>query len=470
MDRPALQRLLDDVRAGKIDVVVVYKVDRLTRSLADFAKIVEVFDAQGVSFVSVTQAFNTTSSMGRLTLNVLLSFAQFEREVTGERIRDKIAASKAKGMWMGGRPPLGYDARDQKLVVNEEEAATVRHIFERYLELGSVTTLTIELRDSGVRSKRWTNRRGELAGGVIFMRGALYHLLSNPIYCGAIRHRERIYEGAHTRIIDQGLWDRVQAMLAVNGNETPDSERAAALPMLQGRLFDDRGNRMGPLHTQRRGRRYRYYVSAALKPASAMTPGSLPRIAVGVLDDFLSTRLEPALADGWRPDLPPTQRVNEAIDHVSVGAERIVARLKLATVRAAPRIDGATCERIDVGFEVAFAIRLKYRQGALVLAAPGQPPSAPKIDRALVRGLCLAKIWAERLASGADASIKELARAEGLCDHYAARLMPLAFLAPDLAQQILEGRQPDALSLGALTKKPLPMAWEEQRRLFAELA
>ncbi len=189
MDRPALQRLLDDVRAGKIDVVVVYKVDRLTRSLADFAKIVEVFDAQGVSFVSVTQAFNTTSSMGRLTLNVLLSFAQFEREVTGERIRDKIAASKKKGMWMGGQPSLGYDVKDRKLVVNEAEAATVRSIFRRYLELGTVRALRDDLAVAGVVSKRRTAADGSPYGGQKFSRGALYLMLKNRIYRGEIVHK-----------------------------------------------------------------------------------------------------------------------------------------------------------------------------------------------------------------------------------------------------------------------------------------
>ena len=216
MDRPALQRLLSDIAEGKVDVVVVYKIDRLTRSLLDFAKIVEVFDAKGVSFVSITQQFNTTTSMGRLTLNVLLSFAQFEREVTGERIRDKIAASKKKGMWMGGLPPLGYDVKDRKLVVNEEEARTVLHIFRRYVELKSVRALKTELEEAGIRSKRRIYADGTPYGGQKLSRGALYLMLQNRIYRGEITHKGNAYPGEHRAIVDQALWDQVQAILAEN--------------------------------------------------------------------------------------------------------------------------------------------------------------------------------------------------------------------------------------------------------------
>src|SRR6202521_3626390 len=213
MERPALQQLLAEIRAGRVDIVDVYKVDRLTRSLADFSKIVEVLDARGVSFVSVTQQFNTTSSMGRLTLNVLLSFAQFEREVTGERIRDKIAASKKKGMWMGGNPPLGYDARDRKLLVNEAEAETVRHIFRRYAELGSVRLLKEELEAQAILSKARLSASGRSWGGNPFARGALYLMLQNRIYLGEIVHKKQHYAGEHAPIIDRDLWEQVQARL-----------------------------------------------------------------------------------------------------------------------------------------------------------------------------------------------------------------------------------------------------------------
>jgi site-specific DNA recombinase len=241
MDRPGLRLLLDDIAKGRIDVVVVYKVDRLTRSLADFARIVELFDQKGVSFVSVTQAFNTTTSMGRLTLNVLLSFAQFEREVTGERIRDKIAASKKKGLWMGGRPPLGYDGVERKLVPNPSEAEAVRFIFRRYLELGSVLSLEADLRASAIGSKRWTNRKGDLVGGAAFTRGALYWLLSNPVYRGGIRHRDAVYPNAHPAIIDLGLWDAVQAKLKANGPDLPATSKVASPALLKGLIYDGRG-------------------------------------------------------------------------------------------------------------------------------------------------------------------------------------------------------------------------------------
>lgn len=256
--RPGLQRLLTDIHRGEVDVVVVYKVDRLTRSLSDFAKIVDLFDRHTVSFVSVTQAFNTTTSMGRLTLNMLLSFSQFEREITAERIRDKIAASKAKGLWMGGRPPLGYDGVGRKLVVNPQEADLVRHIYQRYLELGSVLTLTVELKSKDIRSKRWTNKQGLEVGGALFSRGALYHLLANPVYRGTICHGELRYENSHPAIIDEATWVAVRTKLDANVPDLPFTPRLAATNLLQGVLFDDRGHPMRVVHCVRRGQRYRY--------------------------------------------------------------------------------------------------------------------------------------------------------------------------------------------------------------------
>ena len=281
MERPALQRLLADIAAGKIDTVVVYKVDRLTRSLSDFARIVDVFEAHGVSFVSVTQAFNTTSSMGRLTLNMLLSFAQFEREVTGERIRDKIAASKQKGMWMGGLPPLGYDVADRKLVINQKEAETVCHIFRRSVDLGSVSTLQEELDAVSIVSKRRVDRFGRECGGKSLARGALYLMLQNRIYRGEIVHKQASYPGEHQPIIDQALWETVQGQLAENRVECRTGARAAEPSLLAGLVHDDAGERMTPTHANKKGTRYRYYVrrpsSFPSRPgcnAPAWRPGS----------------------------------------------------------------------------------------------------------------------------------------------------------------------------------------------------
>ncbi len=297
LDRPALQRLLADIADGKVDVVVVYKIDRLTRSLFDFAKIVEVFEARGVSFVSITQQFNTTTSMGRLTLNILLSFAQFERELAGERIRDKIAASKKKGMWMGGLPPLGYDLHDRKLVANEEEARTVLHIFRRYVELRSVRALKAELDASGIRSKRRTFADGTVYGGHKLSRGALYLMLQNRIYRGEITHKGNAYPGEHKAIVDQALWDKVQAVLAENRVDRATGADAKYPSLLAGLAFDDSGERLTPTHAVKKGTRYRYYVSKSLITGAAKDHAEGRRIPAGNLESLVVERLRAFLAD-----------------------------------------------------------------------------------------------------------------------------------------------------------------------------
>ena len=297
LDRPALQRLLADIADAKVDVVVVYKIDRLTRSLFDFAKIVEAFDARGVSFVSITQQFNTTTSMGRLTLNVLLSFAQFEREVAGERIRDKIAASKKKGMWMGGLPPLGYDVRDRKLVVNEEEANTVLHIFRRYVELRSVRALKAELDAAGIRSKHRTFADGTVYGGHKLSRGALYLMLQNRIYRGEITHKGNAYPGEHKAIVDKALWDKVEAVLAENRVDRTTGADAKYPSLLAGLVFDDSGERLTPTHAVKKGTRYRYYVSRSLITGTAKGDSQGRRIPAGNLETLVIGRLRAFLAD-----------------------------------------------------------------------------------------------------------------------------------------------------------------------------
>jgi site-specific DNA recombinase len=297
MERPALQRLIADIDQGLVDAVVVYKVDRLTRSLTDFARMVESFDAHGVSFVAVTQQFNTTTSMGRLTLNVLLSFAQFEREVTGERIRDKIAASKRKGIWMGGLVPLGYDVRERQLVVNETEAVTVRSIFNRYLELGSVRLLKDELDRDGVRSKRRVARNGVESGGQSFSRGALYTLLGNPIYVGEIRHKGACHPGPHVPIVDRVTWDKTAKRSHEHGSRFSVPASGAMPSPLMGKLFDDNGAVLTPSHSRKGDRRYRYYVSRNLMKGGTgqarggwrLPAAEMERIvaaaAKGILDD-----------------------------------------------------------------------------------------------------------------------------------------------------------------------------------------
>jgi len=277
-DRPALQQLLSDIKAGRINVIVVYKVDRLTRSLADFAKLVELFDEYGVSFVSVTQHFNTTTSMGRLTLNVLLSFAQFEREVTSERIRDKIAASKRKGLWVGGMVPLGYELKDGKLFIVENEADQVRTIFRRYLELGSVNRLVVDLKERMFRTKIRNLSTGGTRGGVAFTQGPLFYILRNRFYLGEVRFKNEILPGPQPALLDRKIFDAVQARLTQQWSHRTVT-RAKSASLLAGLLFDDVGNRMVATHATKNRVRYRYYVSEPLLRGPSKLPiGSISRV------------------------------------------------------------------------------------------------------------------------------------------------------------------------------------------------
>ncbi len=329
MERPALKRLLEDVQANKVNVIVVYKVDRLTRSLADFAKIVEALDARGVSFVSVTQQFNTTTSMGRLTLNILLSFAQFEREVTGERIRDKVAASKKKGMWMGGPVPLGYDLEARKLIPHPTEAALVRNIFALYLKLGCVRKLMAHLNRENVKTKTWVTKAGTRLGGVSFARGHLYYLLRNRLYIGEIRHRDRWYPGEHTAIVPRDLWDKVQAQL--NGNLRTHRSRARdqSSSLLTGLIEDADGNRFTPSFTIKRGRRYRYYVSQQAITNSAGEYEGPTRLPAREVESRVTERLQGYLkSDGEIFDgLNATGDSPAMLQKLLAAAKRLAARL-----------------------------------------------------------------------------------------------------------------------------------------------
>jgi len=306
MERPGLKRLMSDIETGKVDVVVIYKIDRLTRSLADFSKMVEVFERQGVSFVSVTQQFNTTTSMGRLMLNVLLSFAQFEREVTGERIRDKIAASKRKGMWMGGVPPLGYDVENRRLVPNPQEAKLIRHIFTRFVELGSSTKLVKELKLDGVTSKAWTTQDGKVREGKPIDKGLVYKLLGNRTYLGELRHKELWYQAEHLPIVDRTVWDSVHAILATNGRSRANATRATTPFLLKGIVFGHDGRALTPWHSTKKttGKRYRYYLPMRDLKEHAGASG-LPRMP--------AAELESAVLDQLRNILRAPNLLNELV-------------------------------------------------------------------------------------------------------------------------------------------------------------
>ena len=460
MQRPALQRLLADITADQIEVVVVYKIDRLTRSLADFARMVELFDRHRVSFVSVTQAFNTTLSMGRLTLNVLLSFAQFEREVTGERIRDKIAASKAKGMWMGGTVPLGYDVptdASRALVLNEAEATTVRTIFKAYLELGSVPALQRWLDARGIRSKRRTTRGGRVMGGLPFSRGALFHLLRNRTYLGLIVHQHQAHPGRHAAIVETALFDTVQAKLDANAR----SGRVARAP-LTGRIFDIDGQPMSPSFTHgQRGQVYRYYVSAPLQPGRRDGDGgAIRRVPGPALEDLISAvirRIAPANAA--EPLALPVR--------VEVHAEALQLLLPLtllATLRA--RLGPGETAQPDAAdtalLRLILPVRMRRRGGRSWILGSTSPGS--QRDPVLIKAL-----RAAHAMLGVDhAGLPVLEAAPS--SSYPRRLVRLAFLAPDLQRAILAGRQPPGLTLAQLLRTPIPSLWSEQATLFEALA
>src|ERR1700738_134389 len=381
LDRPALQRLLADITAGRVDTVVVYKIDRLTRSLADFAKIVEILDARGASFVSVTQQFNTTTSMGRLTLNVLLSFAQFEREVIGERIRDKMAASKQKGMWMGGVPPFGYRAQDRKLIIVDSEAEIVRFIFRRYAELGSVRLLKDELEARSIQSKLRTSASGRISGGKPFARGPLYLILQNRIYRGEIVHNKQSHLGEHEPIIDQPLWDAVQAQLASNAAQHNDGGKTRPPSLLVGMLFDGDGNRMTPGHAVRKDTRYRYYVSRSLITKDRTETSAGLRIAAAEIQNLVSSRVHRWLLDPGSIYKSTSARLTDASMQ-----QRLVARaadigkswpeLPVARKRA---VLTALIVRIEVSVD-QIDIHLRPLRLSALLDLPATPSQGVKDD------------------------------------------------------------------------------------------
>jgi len=502
MDRPALQQLLAEITAGRIDTIVVYKIDRLTRSLADFAKIVEILDARAASFVSVTQQFNTTTSMGRLTLNVLLSFAQFEREVIGERIRDKIAASKRKGMWMGGVSPLGYRAQDGKLVIVDSEAEIVRFIFRRYAELGSVRLLKDELAARSIQSKLQTSAAGRISGGKPFARGALYLMLQNRIYRGEIVHNKQAYPGEHTPIIDQPLWDAVQAQLASNAAERNLGARNRQPSLLAGMLADGDGNPMTPSHAVKKGTRYRYYVSRPLITKDQTEGFAALRVPAGEIEQLVTSRVRQWLLDSgsiykstsarlpdastqqrlvaqaadiathW-PELPVARKravLTALIERIEVRLDQVDIRLRpprlgaLLDVNAAPS-QGATDDETEI---LSVPVRLRRTGREIRMVIDGTDTfAAAKPDARLIKLLLRARRFNATLADGDGVPFVALAEREGVSRSYFTRLVRLSYLSPDITQAILDGRQPpDLTAEKLLAHSRLPLAWHDQRTVL----
>jgi len=467
LDRPALQQLLADVRAGKITIVVVYKVDRLTRSLADFAKLVELFDEFRVSFVSITQSFNTTSSMGRLTLNVLLSFAQFEREVIGERVRDKIAASKRKGLWVGGPVPLGYRCLDKKLEIVPDEAEAVRTIFTRYLELGSMGTLVAELDRRGIKTKASARRDGQKSGGIRFGVGSLAYLLKNRFYIGEITYRGEVHRGEHEPILSRELFEAVQAKRAANAVDRQVRLRGSAA-ILTGRLFDDRGNRMSPTHTNKQGARYRYYVSHALLQNRKAEAGSIARVP--------APEIESLMCDGVRRHLgsmaeagPPTALADR--DLIERHVARVIVTPQALEVRLNPA--GEQAEDPSASEQAPcrppITIKLPWIAPSFVaikgiLHAPSTKPAmSPERRDALLAAIAKARGWTEGIRLGRFASFAEIAEHEAQGERHIRLLAPLALLSPRIIAAIVNATAPKDLTVTGLAKA-LPYSWAEQER------
>ena len=502
LERAALRRLLADTEAERIDVVVVYKIDRLSRSLMDFAKLVEIFDRHDVTFVSVTQSFNTTTSMGRLTLNILLSFAQFEREVIGERIRDKFAASRARGMWMGGSVPLGYDVRDRKLVVNNVEAATIMRIFTGFVEIGSGTKLTNVLRSEGVTTKR----------GRAINKCDIYKILNNRTYVGEVTHKGNIFPGEQIAIVSHELWDRVHAILTESPRARANKNRSQSPALLRGLIFGADGRAMSPTHTRRRGRLYRYYVSQRVLKCGVGADDSIVRrvsaaeIESAVVNQIRAQLRQPEIIIGtWlaarvkMPDLTEDE-ARDALTQLDPLWEQLfpaeqarIVRLLVERVEIGPagadirlRLDGLVGLVADLSvmhpnamqaaalstattITVRVALVIRHWRGHRTVVMPdgqgGTSTARTRSDPAMVKALARAFRWKRLLDMGRYASVSEIAAVEKIDRGYVGSILRLTLIAPDIVQTILDGRQPEHLSLPVLLK-PFPLEWSRQRVIF----
>jgi site-specific DNA recombinase len=454
-ERPALQRLLEDVRAGKIDVIVVYKVDRLTRSLADFAKLVELFDKYNVSFVSVTQQFNTTTSMGRLTLNVLLSFAQFEREVTSERIRDKIAASKRKGLWVGGMAPLGYDTKDRRITVNNAEAERVRTIFHSYLRLGSLNLLMADLRKQGILTKVRTLKTGETVGGIPFTRGPLAHLLRNRFYVGDVVFKGEVLTGEQPAILDRDLFDAVQAKLneQVNNHRVLRTKSEA---LLAGRIFDDCGNRMTPSHARKRGVKYRYYISSALLQGQADRAGTVSRIPAAEIETLVVRSIREHL--NQPAEIEDRVLVDTHVARIEVRSDQLV--IDLANAKGTARKRTRSRKVLKVSWHKTPSKR--RREILMPASVPLQDdrPIRSETRALLVASIARGRLWLRELMADAKASAESIARRERCSVRQVNMTISFAFLAPDLVQGAIEGRLPR--HIGVTRLRDAPVEWSRQ--------
>lgn len=482
LDRPALQRLMQAVDEKRVDQIVVYKIDRLTRSLADFAKLVDRLDAAETSFVSVTQSFNTATSMGRLTLNMLLSFAQFERKVTSERIRDKIAASKRKGMWMGGHVPLGYRADGRTLKIDEAEAHTVRTLFKLYQKLGSIRDAKIRAEALGLRSRRRERSCGRVSGGIPFDRGHLHHILSNPIYAGRIRHKEQVYDGQHPAIIDPQAWDKVQDLLQSGAAISRGTRKKATTSPLAGKLFDETGDRLTPSHSRKNGKRLRYYVSRRVIAGGCEKHPDAWRLPSEQVEGLLTEMINRHLG---RPGAAASATQGMPAAEIRMAAERLAAcissadclnliekvhlrpgvlRIQLGTLVLAKRLDclPGQINTSELTFEAPFQMR---RRGVELKLYLGDPP--PEIDETLVQNIAKGRRWLAMIVDGK--SFSEIADSENISTRRIQDIANLALIAPDVLDAITLGEQSSGLTTDYLIKTHFSAIWSEQRAQFAAL-
>lgn len=468
-DRPALQRLLEDIKARKVQVIVVYKVDRLTRSLADFAKLVELFDAHGVSFVSVTQQFNTTTSMGRLTLNVLLSFAQFEREVTAERIRDKVAASKRKGLWVGGTVPLGYDLKEGKLRIVENEAHQIRTIFQRYLELGSVNRLVLELRERNFRTKIRKLATGETRGGVPFTQGPIFYILRNRFYIGEVLYKGEICPGPQPALIERELFEAVQNRLTEQRSHNVKTRAKSSAP-LKGILFDDAGNAMVPTHAAKQSVRYRYYVSQPYLRGLAKPP-------LGAIVRLPASEIEAVVAKAVRDHLGPQGKIAaiNLADQESTFSQ--ISRIEVRKDRLAVWLKPSDDEIRDADNALAIPTGgptlliswtkppVKRFKEILLPASTSRHEVRPiKFERraALLKSIARGRAWLSTIAAGTQ-TVESIAALHKCSTRHVSMTISMAFIAPGLVKAAVEGRLPRGIGVANLRDAPAEWSLQYKR-------
>ena len=518
LDRAGLQALLTDIRAGQIDIVVVYKVDRLTRSITDFGRLVETFDEQDVSFVSVTQAFNTTNSMGRLTLNVLLSFAQFEREVTAERIRDKIAGSKQKGMWMGGRVPYGYQNHDKKLFIHEVEAANLRLMFELYLKHKSLSEVKQALDQRNVVSRQKTNKSGMRTGGLPFTAGNIRSILSNPVYAGDIRHKQNVYRGNHEPIVERAVWNEVQSDLANQNNIKQNNRTRTNSPaLLKGMLYDVLGNRLVAHHVNKKGNKYYYYVTKAERgkekgdgnrnqhltsdtitsegiPKTALTQIRLPMQKIekviqehliatfkskqSLLEMLKQTKIEVHELYAIFQQSETLAKTIESANHLKLEAiyQKLIKRIIIHSDNIEIEFEpnyltetlGFKVVREGQRFRIRKSTEVRRRGQELKFIIGGKQAEEKRTDMSLIRLIAKAHLLKNEIETGAISSIKEFAEKYSFDHGDAKNLIPLSYLAPSIIDAIYDGTQPTSLTTSRLKSvaNRLPIRWIEQRQVL----